>query len=230
MSMCEKEEIQCPVCGTTGEFEMWKSVNTVLNPEKKEQLLSGSLFQYVCPHCGKSYNIDYPMLYHQMEDQIMIYYVVQEEDIQMVEEQFRGDFGSAESKLTKVLKKDMDSYLYRIVGSQRELMEKIRIFDAGKDDRIVELVKRIISDAVADKNPDLRDANLYYLEEEFQRPPGHCPDSERYVRGYGRGDAGQAAGPSKPQRVPDRSCLGFKGTGYGIVTMTHLTDPSHKYS
>ena len=59
----------------------------------------------------------------------------------------------------------MDSYLYRIVGSQRELMEKIRIFDADKDDRIVELVKRIISDAVADKNPDRRDANLYYLEE-----------------------------------------------------------------
>lgn len=88
MSMCEKEEIQCPVCGTTGEFEMWKSVNTVLNPEKKEELLSGALFQYICPHCGKSYNIDYPMLYHQMEDQIMIYYVVLEEDIQMVEEQF----------------------------------------------------------------------------------------------------------------------------------------------
>ena len=96
----------------------------------------------------------------------MIYYVVQEEVIQMVEEQFRGDFGGAETELTKVLKKDMDSYLYRIVGSQRELMEKIRIFDAGNDDRIVELVKRIISDAVADKNPDLRDANLYYLEED----------------------------------------------------------------
>lgn len=59
MSMCEKEEIQCPVCGTTGEFEMWKSVNTVLNPEKKEELLNGALFQYICPHCGKSYNIDY---------------------------------------------------------------------------------------------------------------------------------------------------------------------------
>lgn len=27
-------------------------------------------------------------------------------------------------------------------------------------------MKRIISDAVADKNPDLRDANLYYLEED----------------------------------------------------------------
>lgn len=166
MSMCEKEEIQCPVCGTTGKFEMWTSLNTKLNPEKKEELLSGALFQYICPNCGKSFNIDYPMLYHQMEDQIIIYYVVQEEDIQMVEEQFRGDFGSAESEITKVLKEDMDSYLYRIVGSQRELMEKIRIFDAGKDDRIVELVKRIISDAVADKNPDLRDANLYYLEED----------------------------------------------------------------
>lgn len=166
MSICEKEEIQCPVCGTTGEFEMWTSLNTQLNPEKKEQLLSGALFQYICPHCGKSFNIDYPMLYHQMEDQIMIYYVVQEEDIQMVEEQFRGEFGDVETEITKVLKDDMNSYLYRIVGSQRELMEKIRIFDAGKDDRIVELVKRIISDAVADKNPEQGDVNLYYLEEE----------------------------------------------------------------
>lgn len=166
MSICEKEEIQCPVCGTTGEFEMWTSLNTQLNPEKKEQLLSGALFQYICPHCGKSFNIDYPMLYHQMEDQIMIYYVVQEEDIQMVEEQFRGEFGDEETEITKVLKEDMNSYLYRIVGSQRELMEKIRIFDADKDDRIVELVKRIISDAVADKNPEQGDVNLYYLEEE----------------------------------------------------------------
>lgn len=166
MSICKKEEVQCPVCGTTGEFEMWTSLNTQLNPEKKEQLLSGALFQYICPHCGKSFNIDYPMLYHQMEDQIMIYYVVQEEDIQMVEEQFRGEFGDEETEITKVLKEDMNSYLYRIVGSQRELMEKIRIFDAGKDDRIVELVKRIISDAVADKNPEQGDVNFYYLEEE----------------------------------------------------------------
>lgn len=166
MSICKKEEVQCPVCGTTGEFEMWTSLNTQLNPEKKEQLLSGALFQYICPHCGKSFNIDYPMLYHQMEDQIMIYYVVQEEDIQMVEEQFRGEFGDEETEITKVLKEDMNSYLYRIVGSQRELMEKIRIFDAGKDDRVVELVKRIISDAVADKNPEQGDVNFYYLEEE----------------------------------------------------------------
>lgn len=166
MSICKKEEVQCPVCGTTGEFEMWTSLNTQLNPEKKEQLLSGALFQYICPHCGKSFNIDYPMLYHQMEDQIMIYYVVQKEDIQMVEEQFRGEFGDEETEITKVLKEDMNSYLYRIVGSQRELMEKIRIFDAGKDDRVVELVKRIISDAVADKNPEQGDVNLYYLEED----------------------------------------------------------------
>ena len=36
---------------------MWKSVNTVLNPEKKEQLLSGSLFQYICPHCGNYFHV-----------------------------------------------------------------------------------------------------------------------------------------------------------------------------
>ena len=168
----------------------------------------------------------------------MIYYVVQEEDIQMLEEQFRGDFGSAESEITKVLKEDMDSYLYRIVGSQRELMEKIRIFDAGKDDRIVELVKRIISDAVADKNPDLRDANLYYLEEDGE---------SLFVVVNSKGALGTVPIPKGMyedmaevrDKLPDlRSRSEFrinrawasKGTGNGIVAMTHLTGPSHKYS
>ena len=236
MSMCEKEEIQCPVCGTTGEFEMWKSVNTVLNPEKKEQLLSGSLFQYICPHCGKSYNIDYPMLYHQMEDQIMIYYVVQEEDIQMVEKQFRGDFGSAESEITKVLKEDMDSYLYRIVGSQRELMEKIRIFDAGKDDRIVELVKRIIIDAVADKNPDLgmptsttwKKTENPYLSLNSKAPWVPFRFRKVCTRIWQRG-CGKAA-DLEPQRVPDQSCLGFKGTGNGIRRRRFISQALSKYS
>ena len=39
-----------------------------------------------------------------------------------------------------------DKYLKRIVTSPNQLIEKIRIFDAGKDDRIVELVKLIVTD------------------------------------------------------------------------------------
>ena len=59
----------------------------------------------------------------------MIYYVVQEEDIQMVEEQFRGDFGGAETELTKVLKEDMDSFSrIRLSGIPSSIKLFLRFF------------------------------------------------------------------------------------------------------
>ena len=39
-----------------------------------------------------------------------------------------------------------EKYLYRIVTSANQLVEKIQIFDAGKDDRVMELVKLLATD------------------------------------------------------------------------------------
>ena len=45
-------------------------------------------------------------------------------------------------------------YLARIVTSPNQLVEKIQIFDAGKDDRIMELVKLLVTDSLHENNPD----------------------------------------------------------------------------
>ena len=45
-------------------------------------------------------------------------------------------------------------YLARIVTSPNQLVEKIQIFDAGKDDRIMELVKLLVTDFLHENNPD----------------------------------------------------------------------------
>ena len=45
-------------------------------------------------------------------------------------------------------------YLARIVTSPNQLIEKIQIFDAGKDDRIMELVKLLVTDSLHENNPD----------------------------------------------------------------------------
>ena len=47
-----------------------------------------------------------------------------------------------------------EKYLNRIVTSANQLVEKIQIFDAGKDDRIMELVKLLATDSILKNDPD----------------------------------------------------------------------------
>jgi hypothetical protein len=51
----------------------------------------------------------------------------------------------------------------RYVGSINKLIEKIRIFDAGLDDRVVEWLKFLLPIA----QPDLADGELYFSSVEF---------------------------------------------------------------
>ena len=47
-----------------------------------------------------------------------------------------------------------EKYLHRVVTSPNQLVEKIQIFDAGKDDRIMELVKLLVADSLHENNPN----------------------------------------------------------------------------
>ena len=47
-----------------------------------------------------------------------------------------------------------EKYLNRVVTSPNQLVEKIQIFDAGKDDRIMELVKLLATDSILKNDPD----------------------------------------------------------------------------
>ena len=49
-----------------------------------------------------------------------------------------------------------EKYLYRIVTSANQLVEKIQIFDAGKDDRVMELVKLLATDSILKNDPDIK--------------------------------------------------------------------------
>lgn len=66
MSKSQQLQIQCPECGAKGYFTIWESVNTKLDPELKQKVISGDLFKWTCPLCGKSFDVKYPMLYHDM--------------------------------------------------------------------------------------------------------------------------------------------------------------------
>ena len=79
MSKHHIEKVTCPFCHHEGDFEVWDSINTVLDPEMKKKVLNQSIFLYTCPNCGETFRLNYPTLYHQMEDLVMIYLVPESE-------------------------------------------------------------------------------------------------------------------------------------------------------
>lgn len=129
MSSCQPTTVTCPQCGNAGEFTTWQSLNVDLNPEEKEKLLSGELTKFTCPSCGHSAEVAYPLLYHDMRRQLMIYLV------------YGGDTKDIEGL---PMGKLMHGYRFRRVGSRNELLEKVRIFEADFDDRLMELFKLML--------------------------------------------------------------------------------------
>ena len=90
MSKHHIEKVTCPSCHHEGDFEVWDSINTVLDPEMKEKVLNQSIFLYTCPNCGETFRLNYPTLYHQMEDLVMIY-LVPESEVEKTYEMFYGE-------------------------------------------------------------------------------------------------------------------------------------------
>ena len=73
-------------------------------------------------------------------------YLVSESEVEKTYEMFHGKNALADFHTEK--------YLNRIVMSANELVEKIHIFDAGKDDRIIELVKLLVANSLLENDPD----------------------------------------------------------------------------
>ena len=157
MSNKQKMNVTCPVCGTKGEASAWQTLNADLDPEAKEALLKGTLFQYRCPACGEVSALNYGLLYHDPTRRAMVYCVPEEEA-----EQARAEIRSAEglNELTAAAGKGMTK---RVVTSQNVLREKAAIFDCGLDDRVIELVKLFCGANAVRQYPDIRIEDVFFL-------------------------------------------------------------------
>lgn len=111
----------CSKCGQPHDVEYYASVDAQASPELKEKLLSGELFTWTCPHCGTLNLASYPFLYHDPQNQLMLVLTQASMNAEGLPEGYHG----------------------RIVRSVGELIEKIKIFDAGLDDVVVEMCKFI---------------------------------------------------------------------------------------
>lgn len=119
------------------------------SPDLKERILDGSLFSYTCRFCGYTTLVAYDCLYVDEAAHLLIHLVEHGDD---------GTAGKEENRYS-------GSQLRR-VRDPNELMEKILIFDAGLDDRAVELQKHLLIDQIHQEKSDLQIHALYFSPED----------------------------------------------------------------
>ena len=118
----------CPQCGKEQDITVWQSINVSLQKGAKQQILDGNFFTHTC-ECGNRIPLVYPCLYHDMEKKNMIWLVPEGTGYAL------GDI----NKTTFI-----PSYIYRVVKNSFELIQKIRVFEYGWDDRVLEILKLMI--------------------------------------------------------------------------------------
>ena len=147
MSTQITEEISCPQCGAAVKTQLWPGVDAALNPELKARVLDETMFDWHCSECGYEARFLYPFLYHDPERNFMVYLSPNGGGCE------EADVDAQFPQLTDVAK--------RLVTTPEALKEKVLIFEAGLDDRAVELVKLALS-GVLDRKHGKKAASGYF--------------------------------------------------------------------
>lgn len=156
--------LECPACHRKVEYVYWDSVNTSLDPELKEKILDKSIFLCSC-NCGHEGFLFHPILYHDMEKNLMIQYV-QPEDVYDAIKSF-DEFGKNE-----IISNGIKKIRLRIVTDINYLIEKIHIFDMGLDDKIIEIIKCIYKKAYLQSESPAKDFDFIFC------PPDYDSENE----------------------------------------------------
>jgi len=143
-----EDVIICPECGHEQEIHVIPSVNVTVEPEMREKVISGEIFLFTCEKCGFSGFAGYPFIYEDKETAggFLIYLEPECEDREV------GVDGDVADQIL------LKSMTMRLVTTVNELKEKIFVFEADLDDRVLELFKMLALSKMesddAEKIPD----------------------------------------------------------------------------
>ena len=125
MSTISEISVKCHRCSIESRAMAYSSINVGENPELKESVMNGSIFVHECPHCGEKSLLTIPVVYIDPAGRFIIFYSTNDMAVEAPEE---GAFAG---------------FSIRHVREIGELIEKVKIFDAGLDDRVIELCKNV---------------------------------------------------------------------------------------
>ena len=142
MSISEEMEIQCPKCGKSIEVTVFQSINDSW-PDAVNKILTGELFEFTCPYCGKKDHLEYDILFNDFGHRAWIQVVHSPEMI------------PAHIDMLNTTGQFMPEVRMRVVHDTYELREKVSAFSLGRDDRIIELCKYVAYAMAKEKMPGL---------------------------------------------------------------------------
>lgn len=129
--MLSSVQVVCSRCGARETVSVHDSINVRETPEIKAQVLDGSLFVWECPHCGAPNLVRCQTLYHDPDEKLMVWLTSGSEDLERRVREAYGDIP------------EMKDYTLRFVDDAGSLIEKVKIFDAGLDDVVMEMAKYV---------------------------------------------------------------------------------------
>ncbi len=132
-----KTDFNCPGCGQPGSRESHKRVCISKRPELKEDIVSGTFFEWECPACGKRFFIDDVFLYNDDGRKFMVYYVPG----------FKKDALEVPTAIKADEDYDTQHSVLRVASTFIDFVEKIRIFEERLDDRAIEAIKAVYAAA-----------------------------------------------------------------------------------
>lgn len=144
MANTSHPSIVCPMCGKRFPVAVHDFISAEENPDLRASLLDGSLFTAGCPYCADVVDLFYPCMYRDEKHRYFVYLTDEEEG--------RHIFDSLPPSVVR----------HRVVSDANQMREKIVLFDAGLDDRAVEVMKLMRLESLRTRNPGIPIQALYY--------------------------------------------------------------------
>ena len=133
MANSSSHSFSCPNCGTEYSVTLHDIINVGECPELKPLVLNGELFLIECPRCGRRQVAKRPLVYLDPEEKLLV--LLSDKSASM---------------------EDAPGYTARLVETAGDLIEKVKIFDAGLDDKAVELCKYVTKQDIAKPDAELK--------------------------------------------------------------------------
>lgn len=137
MSELISKYVVCPKCEQQSTAELMCSINTLSDENARETVLDDGFFRWKCKKCGFQTRLLHPLLYNDIENRFMVYYIPKVERKRIVDEKLEKEFSS----LSDIRK--------RLVADLNAFKEKIILLEKGYNDAAVELSKLAVSEVVA---------------------------------------------------------------------------------
>ena len=162
MSQQKTYPIRCPKCQREQDLDLYESINVITDPGLKTQLMTAKLNTVSCEQCKASFRIDKPLLYHDPSRKLMIYWIpTKDNEIAVGQKKFTECL----SQLNTLLPQGLETPEVHLVFSRTELVERIFLFEAGLNERIIEYIKHMIYGKNNAKLDPARKALLFDAED-----------------------------------------------------------------